>query len=162
MVCVLVAGANDFSEQGLIVLVGWGVLSYSWSYAWSTILFLIGVAANVISYSRRPWFDAEPPLPRKFRKGGREAPDNRGGGSGVGGGGGGGVCESVGKVLGVIWAELVGFIVPLRHKPFLYLVLYQVRANRVLATNSPRPWLAASLVALVAKPACATTLGSFT
>ena len=43
---MLVAGANDFSEQGLIVLVGWGVLSYSWSYAWSTILFLIGAAAR--------------------------------------------------------------------------------------------------------------------
>ena len=38
-------------------------------------------------------------------------------GSGGGGGGGGGVCESVGKVLGVVWAELVGFIVPLTYGP---------------------------------------------
>ena len=116
-----------------------------------------GVAANVISYSRRPWFDAEPPLPRKFRKGGREAPDNKGGGSD---GGGGGACQSVRKALGVVWEELVGFIVPLRHKPFLYLVLFQVRAHKPLACGQLFPLLARNVLSPLwpSQRPCATTL----
>jgi hypothetical protein len=94
---------ENFAEQGLTVLVGWSVLTFDGTYAFSCVMFIIGPIANIVSYSRRPWFYPEPPTPRNLREGGA-------GREGQGGKdeGGSSSCSCLVRAWQVVKRELIG------------------------------------------------------